>query len=382
MRVPLAWKNLVHDRGRLLLAVLGIGFAVLLMCMQVGFRYALLDSTVALARSLKADLVLLNRLRYALPVRETFPKRRLLQAEGVFGVASADPFYLRVALWKNPDHPFRRPIRILACDARHDLLDIPELARHQDELREPGTALLDRKSNAESYGAPREELKTELAGRDVRVVGTFSLGKDFANEGNLLVSTESFRRYMAPVTTPLDPLDQVDLGLVRVSPGFTPENVKKALEAVLPKDVRVMTRDEFVNQEATFWLDATPIGTVFLIGVGIGFVVGVIICYQILHTQVSNHMKEFATLKAMGYRNSYFIKVVLQQSLILSILGFIPGALVSLWLYQQLASVTGLLLVLTPGRAGFVLLITAVMCFVSGCLAVRKVLSADPAELF
>ena len=113
-----------------------------------------------------------------------------------------------------------------------------------------------------------------------------------------------------------------------------------------------------------------------------GFFVGVVICYQVIYADVAGHLREFATLKAMGYPQRYFVGLVLRQSLYLSLFGFIPGLLASLVLYAALAEYTGLLLILNARRALLVLLLTVAMCAISGTLAMRKLWSADPAELF
>ncbi len=107
-----------------------------------------------------------------------------------------------------------------------------------------------------------------------------------------------------------------------------------------------------------------------------------IICYQIINADIADHMPEFATLKAMGYPNRYFVGFVLLESTYLSLLSFVPGVLASYVLYEALARSTGLLMILNPSRVATVFLLTLAMCITSGCLAMRKVLAADPAELF
>jgi putative ABC transport system permease protein len=154
------------------------------------------------------------------------------------------------------------------------------------------------------------------------------------------------------------------------------------LRQLLPIDVKVMTKDQFVQAEQDFWSVSTPIGYVFSFGVVLGFLVGVIICYQILYADIADHLREYATLKAMGYRGLFFTGVVLEEALLLSLFGFLPALILSEVLYRALGSLTGLLLQLTPGRAASVLGLTMAMCVVSGLLTIRKVLAADPAELF
>ena len=119
-----------------------------------------------------------------------------------------------------------------------------------------------------------------------------------------------------------------------------------------------------------------------MVGTVMGFVVGVVICYQIVYADIADHMREFATLKAIGYGSYYFVGLVLEQCFYLSLLGFIPGLVISYISYRLLAMYTGLTMDLGPGLAGLVLLATAAMCTISGLLAVSKLLATDPAELF
>jgi putative ABC transport system permease protein len=174
----------------------------------------------------------------------------------------------------------------------------------------------------------------------------------------------------------------VDLGVVQVCKGADPQEVKQRLIESLPHDMLVKTKDELIDREIGFWNSSTPIGFVFSLGTVIGFVVGVIICYQVIYADIADHMPEYATLKAMGYGNGYFVRVVLQEAFYLSVLSFIPGLILSAALYQVLAQSTGLLMMLTFPRIAVIFLLTVAMCVVSGAMAMRKVLSADPADLY
>jgi putative ABC transport system permease protein len=111
-------------------------------------------------------------------------------------------------------------------------------------------------------------------------------------------------------------------------------------------------------------------------------VVGMVICYQVLSSDVADHLAEYATLKAIGYPNRYLGMVVLQEALLLAVAGFVPGLACSWLLYQLLSALTDLPMELTWFRIGFVLFLTIVMCAASGLLALRKALEVDPAEVF
>lgn len=394
-RIPLAWRNLTHDRRRLLVAVSGVGFAVVLMFMQTGFKNALFDSTVQILQELNADLVVVAKARYALPANQSFNINRLYQARACEGVWAAYPLYIERprAVWRQPDssdgstRARAYPIRVLAHDPADPVLLIPAIAEAAALLKHPGTVLIDEKSKS-VYGPPGSSEAwpqwrgVTLAGRAIRIVGSFHLGTDFANDGNLFMSAANFAKFFPSRQLGGDPLELVDLGIVQLDPDASPQEVKQRLAARLPADVTVLTKAEMIERERNFWSNSTPVGYIFLLGTVIGFLVGMIICYQIINADIADHMPEFATLKAMGYRNRYFVGFVLLESAYLSLLSFVPGVLASYVLYEALARSTGLLMILNPSRAATVFLLTLIMCIASGCLAMRKVLAADPAELF
>ncbi len=97
---------------------------------------------------------------------------------------------------------------------------------------------------------------------------------------------------------------------------------------------------------------------------------------------IADHIAEYATLKAMGRTNAFLVGVVIVEALVLSLVGFVPGIVLSGLLYRGLAGYTGLLMNLTLGRAGLVLALTVLMCLGSGLVAIRKLITADPAGLF
>lgn len=382
LRIPLAWKNLTHDVRRLLLAAGGVGFAVLLMCMQLAFQDALFDSTLAMIRKLDADLIIVSKAKYTVIVRETFSRRRLYQALQVPGVQSAAPLYVEtlLSLVKDLRSGSTHPIRVLAFDPRHSVMTPGVIsAQALRALERPGTVLFDNKSKDE-YGRLAPGVQVELAGQTVELVGQFSLGTDFANDGNLVTSTETYKQLFLGGAA--SGLGSVDLGLLKIREGESPEEVRDQVQRVLSHDVVVRTRREFEDQELAFWKRSTPIGYIFQAGVTMGFLVGVIICYQILYADIADHMAEFATLKAMGYPNRYFIGIVLQESVFLSLMGFVPGVLASRLLCVLVAWKTGLLVGLSLNLLFWVLILTLAMCVVSGTLTMRKVVGTDPAELF
>lgn len=393
MQTPLAWKNLTHDWRRLVLALAGVAVAVLLMLMQVGFMFALFDSPLKIVDSLDGQLFMMSRARYTVTIEQRFPRHRLLQAESCPGVKAAIPIYaertfaiLRSLAGDRPRKGY--PIRVIGFDPDQQIFSAPEIARQLDLLRQPRTALIDRKSKDAVFPFAYDDvdvLRTqpaELANQRIQIVGTFEMGTDFVHDGNLLMSAENFARYFPSRPPSGDPLASVDLGVLQLDDGADPQAVKADLARRLEDDVRVATRREYRAAETRFWSTSTPIGQIFIVGVAVGFIVGVIICYQIISSDIADHMPEFATLKAMGYSERYFYGLIVAQSLYLSLLGFVVGVGIGVGLYQFVSSSTGLPMLITWGRGFLILMLTVLMCVISGLLALRKLLKADPASLF
>jgi len=398
--VSLAWRNLVHDRRRLAVSLAGVAFAVVLMAMELGFRFALLDSMVEVIRLLDTDLVVVSQHKNTLASSAPFNRRILQDILMCREVEEACPLYIetRFSNLRDPQaqpttsssrasrvssrRPLARKIRVLAFNPRDHVFLMPEVDEAIPELASPETALYDSKSN-EAIGTVQPGNTLTLAQRPVRIVGTFRLGADLVNDGNMIMTDHNFLRYFPDWRQRAPELRSVELGLIRLTPSSNPEIVRGWLDKRFqPRGVRVLTRDEFQEREHEFWNARTPIGFIFQVGAVLGLVVGGVICYQILSSDIADHISEYATLKAMGYANVYLVAVVMAEALFLAFLGFVPGLLVSLALYQVVAIETGLLMHPTMPRVLAILGLTVLMCLGSGLFAMRKLLSADPAGLF
>jgi putative ABC transport system permease protein len=222
-----------------------------------------------------------------------------------------------------------------------------------------------------------KSVSTEVGDRKINISGLFSIGASFGADGSLITSDLNFLRIF-PRRNP----ESVSVGLISLQPGTDSRLTADALQAKLPEDVKVLTKPEFIEFEKNYWQTNTAIGFIFTLGTIMGFIVGVIIVYQILYTDVADHMAEYATLKAMGYKNFYLLSVVFQEALILSLLGYLPGISLSVGLYALTRNATNLPLLMATHRALQVLILTIIMCAISGAIAMRKLQSADPADIF
>ncbi|MFN6484814.1 MULTISPECIES: ABC transporter permease DevC [unclassified Nostoc] len=389
-KIPLAWLQLAQQKVRLLVAVAGIGFIVLLMFVQLGFQDALYSSATAVHQNLKGDLFLVSSQYKSLTSNQSFSRTRLYQSLGFDGVESVSPMYLQFAKLKNPATSEKYSIYVIGFDPGRPVMNLPEVEKNLDKLKIPDVVLFDRGSRpefgpiAQKFNAGETAQTIEifpynsLIGYRVRIGGLFTLGPSFGVDGNLLVSDSTFLR-INPNTRPAD---MIDIGLISLKPGANAENVLKNLQANLPSDVQVFTRQGFIDFEKNYWAVRTPIGFILNLMLTMAAVVGVVIVYQILYSNIATQFVAYATLKAIGYANSYLLNVVFQQALILAILGYIPGFITSVLLYSFAAEATKLPIIMTNNNALIVLTSTVLMCITSGALAINKLRSADPGDIF
>jgi putative ABC transport system permease protein len=381
-RTPLGWLQLKKSKSRLIVAVAGIGFADLLMFAQLGIQAALFDSNTMLNRGMDADIILRSAQYRDLNLADTLPRRRLFQVKDIPGVQSAEPLYVSRIVWKNPQTRRRTQLTIVGQSVDRPAFTFEELNQNLDKLKKPDTFLFDRLSRGQysdvvTQVAAGKPVETEIGRRTIRVVGLFPLGASFATDGTLVTSPENFLRFF-PQQNP----GQVTLGLVKIEPGANLEQVLAQIQAILPPDTIASTKQQYVDDEQAYWQETTPIGIVFTFGTIMAFVVGTVIVFQILSTDVNEHMSEYATFKAMGYRDRYLLLIVLEQSIILASLGFIPGLALALGQYALIANLGALPISMTAGRLVLVFSLTVVMCMVSGIITTRRLQSADPADNF
>jgi putative ABC transport system permease protein len=382
--IPLAWRNLTENKLRLLASLAGTAFAVTLMFMERGFQQSLLESMVGLIRHLDGQLMIVSRTVYTLSVPYGFPHRRIEQARAFPEVEGGVPVLIetRRSFWRSAADGLPRPIRVVSYPPPSRALDLAALEERRADWERPGTAMADRRSRTGRLGPLGAGTKSELTGRTVRIVGTFELGADYQSDGTLVMSDANLADIFPARRGSSRGDDDVTVGLLRVRPGADLEGLRRRIQAALPPDVRVLTKEGLIAKEQGFWDHVAPIGTVFSIGVVMGFIVGLAICYQVLFADISERLAEFATLKAMGYSDRRLYSIIVAQSVYLALLGYAGGLVVSLVLFDVVHRATGLPMDLRPPEAAGILGLTVLMCVASGCLAARRLASADPAQLF
>ncbi len=398
--VPLALRNLLASKRRLVRSSAGIGFAVLLMLVQLGFERGFFDASLAMVREIDGDLVIMSASKYQFHSRDPFPSRTLDGVTSVAGVASVSPLYAswQDFFWKDPAGDKVYMVQAFAFDPDRPVFLMPEVEAQRARLKEQDAVIVDRRARG-FLGMTAGTGDTEINGRTVHVVGSFGLGPDFMADGTVMMSEATFARLfrgarrlpgnrliagtrLLPANQVNDTALPVEFGVVKIGPGEEPSRVQQALVSELPDDVRVLTKPQLVAFERSFQADLSSAGPIFWMGTVVGFVVGLLISYQVIYTDLSDQLPQYATLKGMGYKTGYLVRVVIEQAVLSGLAGYLPAWLLCLVVYRVIGALALLPLNMTWQLTLLSLGLTLVMCVISALLAIRRVIAADPAEVF
>jgi putative ABC transport system permease protein len=382
-RLPVGYLQLKHNRGRLLAALAGVAFANVLVFVQLGLAGSMAESVAIPYRLFKPDLLIASPAdSETLSDASTLPRQRLFQALVHPDVTGGTPIYVGRLTWiSGRDASSSIQFIGLAPDDGpffHDALAAPliSLSLSDTALVDTRTRFVDMRSFAAAN--PAAQVPFEVQSRQLGAVGTVSIGGGFGGDGVFLVSDQTFFQ-LFPRRSSATPSHI----LLALAPGADPGRVAAELAQLYPPDtVRIRAIAQAMEQEVRYQMTERPTGLIFAFGVAIGLVVGIVIAYQVLSADVADHLREYATFKAMGFRHGFFVGVILEEAIILAAIGFWPGLAFSQLFYHTLASLTNIPLFMTPERAVAVFIGTILACSLSGVLAMRKLAAADPADLF
>lgn len=382
-RTPIGWLQLSHSKARLAVAATGIAFANILVLMMWGMNASTLTATARPIQAYKADIFLLSPEGNDLNDSGTIPRRRLDQALTVPGVRDGSAISIGMATFRNPVTRENSSLTVFGVDPDKDLLVDPAISAQRDKLKLADTVLLDRAARG-NWKALAERVdkgempRVELVGRTVSIEGLFSLGGSFTADGVLIASDQTFMRLV-----PRRSKGAVSFITLQLEPGADAERVAADLRRVLPaSDTRVFTSAAFQSHAQAYQQKKRPIGILLMSAMLIAFVVGTVIVYQILSADVADHLGEYATFKAMGFTDLYLLGIIFEEAVVLAVIGFIPGLVGAMILYEILAALSGMPIFMPPERAVMAFGFTLIMCVVSGAIATRKLAAADPADIF
>jgi putative ABC transport system permease protein len=384
---PIAWQQLRAQKSQTISAIASIAFITALLFMQIGFRSAFLHSLLELPSLLKGDLFVFHASSVSALRPLQFSLRRLSQIPAFEEVESVMPIYTTPITMPDPSGQpeLLRRVLVMGFPLLHSPLDIPEVDARLDILKRRGVFLIDELSRKQfrpiiedinRHGRSRIEINAKGQRKQIFVEGLFPLGVSDVDNSHLLTSDTTFLDIFNR------PRNMINIGLVSVHPGADPQLLAEKLREYLPSDVMVLLKHEMLAKDRHLFEFGTPLGIVFRIAVGTAVMIGIVVLYQILFQLVSKYLRDYATLKALGFSHGMLLRIVFTQALILAILGYLPGTAISLYLFEILTVKTGMEHVLTSDVAFSVLALVCFICLVSALLAIRQLRAADPADLF
>lgn len=371
----LAWRILVHEKGRSALAFAGVFIAILLVFIELGFFVAVPQGGMLVYNRMRFDLLLVSSDYQFQAQPWQFPHARLTDAASVAGVTKVTPVYFAGGTWQDPNGGEAIDVFLIGCDPSAYPFRDGDIERQQDVLAQADTILVDNQTRP-IFGPLTTGRKVDINGQRMTIGGRYRLGTGFLGIGIALMNEANFFR----VTHRRD--DPVNLGLITVSPAADIAKVEEALKQKLPNDVQLFTRSELAAHEDAYWTTRTSVGLIFGSGLIVSLIVGLMVLYQTLATQITRHLPEFATLKAIGYGDANLAAVVLIESGIIVVAAFIPAALAATAVYALIRSETLLPLSVSARGMGIVLLGVLIMAAGSAFLSLGNLRRADPAEIF
>lgn len=403
MKTPLGLFNLWHQMARTVVSVAGVGFALLLVFMQLGFQGAVTHTALNVYEHIPFDVLIRSTDYMHLYEPARFARSHLEVAGGRADVREVVPMWISLQNWRSLPpiendarmrsySPQFLPLAIMGVSPDDHLFDVetieqlrPLLAAEQNVLVDDSTRPDYGPINGRKFSESDKDREAEIGGQQFNIAGTFRLGTGLAANAAVLMSDKGFDRVM-----PWDAQSQVSLGFVRLTEPDAAERVASELRERIgrlsPSDrmpaIDVLTREQVLAWERQRWLWQTPIGLIFQLGVALSLLVGAAIVYMVLATDVTDRLPEYATLLAMGYTHRYLSSVVLTQAIALGLAGFLLAWVASEILYRVTGSASGIPIAMNGARVVGVALLAVGVCFVSGTLALSKLWKAEPANLF
>ena len=390
--IPIAWLQLKYQRNQTIAGIVGIFCITFLLFIQIGLRDAFLEGALQLPLSFDADIVLMSALSSTALQPVPFSSGPLYQALALQNVEFASPLYITSTQWYDKEQSvYRIRVNVIGIPTNISTLQLPGVEENFQKLSTQGFSLFDRNARNEFNPITRQfhQQKEALAAvraagdaslRELKVVGLFELGVNNAYDATFLTSAATFSEFFNRE------LDSIDIGLIQLKKGVDSEvDIDKTVEQLrryLPKDIKVVSKSELLNEERIFHENNSPIGFIFRFILIIAVVVSIFILYQILYVKVTHNLASYATLKALGFSQTALIIVVLEEAIILGVAGYIPGTLASSLAYRYLADVTKIVIRMHFASGLTVFSLVCIICLISAGLSLLKLKDADPVDVF
>jgi len=369
----LAWRNLVHDRARFVVTLIGIVFSVVLMGVQMGLLVGFAQTASGLIERTRADLWITSLGTTNVDIASNISQRWRQLAMQDPGVAKADDFIVQFAFWRKPTGGNESVIMVGVDPADPRGLPWNLVEGSAADLALDGGVVVDRLYR-DKLGVDAVGQVLEISNRRARVVGFTQGLRTFTQSPYVFARPETAKGYTFVGA------DRTTFVLVDLAPGHDPRAVRDRLAAVMP-DVDVWLKRDFARQAQSYWLVTTGAGGALLLAASLGLVVGVVIVGQTLYASTVDRLPEYATLRAMGAPNRYLYAVIFKQAAISAGFGYL-AAIVVIVPMAWISAGTNILIAMPPWLLLALAALTAVMCALGAMFSIRRLLTIDPTSVF
>lgn len=380
-RLPIGWLQLTHNRTRLYSAIAGVSFANVLVIVQLGIAGSMTTATLQQYAYFDADIMISAEDANSMTEGGNVARQMLFQALADPDITGGVSLFVSNLVWERAEGQVL--LQTFGVDPNAPGFLSPAMARKVMSLPLLNAAVIDRKTRGldpEMLGGirPHSPERFEYSGKTITLADSFSGGGGFGTDGYLFVSDQTFLNLFSKRVS-----GAPDHILLQVARGADVDSVVARLrDTISDKSLRIRSYAEARAENLAYQNTQRPTGLIFGFGVVIGILVGIVIVYQVLSTDVAAHLREYATFKAIGYGHRFFLGIVLEEAMILAIFGFAPGVIVASGLLSILHAKTGLPVAMTSETAIMVFFGTLAACALSGAIATRRLAAADPADLF
>jgi putative ABC transport system permease protein len=371
----IAWRNLVHDRVRLVVTLTGIAFSTILMGLQLGMLLNFMHTTSTIVDHAGADLWVAAHGVRSVDLATPLEERRRYQSLAVDGVSIAEPYLLQFAFWKKADG-VRETVIIVGIDPHAEMglpwAMLPGRSIH-DALSTPNGVIIDRRY-ANKLGVDSVDQLVEIKDHRARITGFTDGIRTFTQSPYVFTSLRNARL----ISNKSDA--DITYVLIRLGNGQKADAAARALSAHMP-DVDVLNSREFSNKSRTYWLFTTGAGTTLISSSILALLVGVVIVAQTLYASTMDRLPEYATIRAMGGTRIYLYKIVIKQAVVGGLLGYLIGIVIVValaFLARDSSASPEVPWWLAIGIGG----ITVLMCVAASLVSMNKVTSIDPVKVF
>lgn len=388
--VSIARKNLFQDLPRFIVAQAGIMFSVGLVTIQIGILNGFTRSSTVLIENSDADIwVTSEELRhFALTLPLEY--KQLAEAKAVEGVERAEALIAQSTVWRDKSGQIA-PIRVIGFDPEDTLFRPRTLLEGTlNDIQQPYKIFVDQ-ADLKLLDVSAVGDRAEIGSYEGEIKGITTGTRSIVASPYIFTSLPNATAYLnspiaTPDETPPDPPDLTDQNrityiLVKAKSGESIQALKDRLEEALP-GTKAFTQSELTELTQAYWQQSTGVGYILGLGAVVGIVVGTVVVGQILYSSVTDHLREFGTMKAMGSSDWFIYRVILEQALWMAVLGYLPGMGLCLGLGAWTIKAQAIQILISPVTAAGVFVVTVAMCSGAAIFAIQKVTRLDPALVF